>query len=54
MEVSRRRLGARPPVKVRYLDVALAPGQPQQRVRPEGGLDLGTTGRFAITYWAKA
>jgi hypothetical protein len=43
-----------PPVNVRYLDVALSPGQPQERVQPEGGLDLGTTGRFAVTYWAKA
>jgi hypothetical protein len=43
-----------PPVTARYLDVALAPGHPAQRVRPDGGLDLGTTGRLAVSPWARA
>ena len=43
-----------PPVTARYLDVALEPGRSAQRVRPDGGLDLGTTGRLAVSPWARA
>jgi hypothetical protein len=38
-------------VTVPYLEVAPMPGRPSQLVAPMSGLDIGTTGRFAITHW---
>ncbi|MCF6524268.1 DUF4232 domain-containing protein [Streptomyces sp. JJ36] len=34
-----------------HLDVTPAEGDPAQRLTPDGGLDLGTTGRLATTPW---
>jgi hypothetical protein len=42
------------PVNAIYLEVVPAPGQVPQTVRPEGRLDLGTTGRLGITAWRRA
>jgi hypothetical protein len=39
------------PVNGTYLEVVPAPGQPPQTVRPDGPVDLGTTGRLGITAW---
>ncbi|GAA2076588.1 DUF4232 domain-containing protein [Actinomadura alba] len=35
----------------RYLEIAPADGRPAQTVTPEGGIDLGTTGRLAVSAW---
>jgi hypothetical protein len=35
----------------RYLEIAPAEGQPAQTVTPGGGIDLGTTGRLAVSAW---
>ncbi|MER7010684.1 DUF4232 domain-containing protein [Saccharopolyspora sp. NPDC000359] len=35
-----------------YLEVAPAAGEPAQVVEPDGGIDLGTTGRLAVNPWA--
>lgn len=40
-----------PPVDVAYLEVAPAPGRPAQILAPEGGLDLGSTGRLGVSPW---
>jgi hypothetical protein len=40
-----------PPVNAVYLSVAPATGRPAQVVMPEGGLDLGSTGRFGVSPW---
>jgi hypothetical protein len=37
-----------------YLSVAPAPGAPEQLVTPDGGIDLGTTGRLAVNAWSDA
>ena len=42
------------PVNATYLEIVPAPGQVPQTVRPEGRLDLGTTGRLGITAWSRA
>ncbi|WP_090800669.1 DUF4232 domain-containing protein [Asanoa ishikariensis] len=42
------------PVAATYLSVAPAPGAPERLVTPDGGLDLGTTGRLAVNAWADA
>ncbi|MEV4534126.1 DUF4232 domain-containing protein [Asanoa sp. NPDC049518] len=42
------------PVDATYLSVAPAPGAPDQLVAPDGGLDLGTTGRLAVNAWTDA
>jgi hypothetical protein len=42
------------PVNGVYLEVTPAPGQPAQTVRPEGRIDVGTTGRIGITAWGPA
>jgi hypothetical protein len=39
------------PVSGMYLEVVPAPGQPPQTVRPDGRVDLGTTGRLGVTAW---
>lgn len=39
------------PVNGTYLEVVPAPGQPPQIVRPDGRIDVGTTGRVGITAW---
>ncbi|WP_246025230.1 DUF4232 domain-containing protein [Saccharopolyspora antimicrobica] len=36
----------------RYLEIAPAEGEPAQVVEPDGGVDLGTTGRLAVNAWA--
>ncbi|MEV4640581.1 DUF4232 domain-containing protein [Actinoplanes sp. NPDC049548] len=41
----------KPPVTVRFLDIAPVAGRPSQVVGPEGGLDLGSTGRIAVSAW---
>jgi hypothetical protein len=35
----------------RYLEVAPATGRPARLLTPEGGLDLGSTGRLAVSAW---
>jgi hypothetical protein len=35
-----------------YLEIAPAKGQPAQTVTPQGGIDLGTTGRLGVNAWA--
>ncbi|MFI6031960.1 DUF4232 domain-containing protein [Amycolatopsis magusensis] len=35
-----------------YLEIAPAAGEPAQVVAPQGGIDLGTTGRLAVNAWA--
>ncbi|MCG8916517.1 DUF4232 domain-containing protein [Actinokineospora sp. PR83] len=35
-----------------YLEVTPAPGEPAQLVAPNGGIDLGNTGRLAVNAWA--
>jgi hypothetical protein len=42
------------PVSGTYLEVVPAPGQPPQVVRPEGPIDLGTTGRLGVAPWRHA
>ena len=42
---------SRPPVNVAQLEVAPQPGRPAVVLTPEGGLDLGSTGRFAVSPW---
>jgi hypothetical protein len=42
------------PVNGTYLEIVPAPGQPPQTVRPEGRIDLGTTGRMGVTAWSAA
>lgn len=41
----------KPPVTVRFLDIAPLPGRPSQVVAPDGGLDLGSTGRIGVSAW---
>jgi hypothetical protein len=41
-----------PAVEGRYLEIAPAPGEPPQIVAPNGGIDLGNTGRLAVNAWA--
>ncbi|GIF77165.1 DUF4232 domain-containing protein [Asanoa siamensis] len=36
------------------LAVRPAPGAPEQQVVPDGGIDLGTTGRLAVNAWREA
>lgn len=40
-----------PPVTVRFLDIAPLPGRPSHVVHPDGGLDLGDTGRIGVSAW---
>ncbi|WP_165953916.1 DUF4232 domain-containing protein [Streptomyces sp. 8K308] len=40
-----------PPVDARFVDVIPAPGEDAQRIMPDGGIDLGTTGRLAVSPW---
>ena len=40
-----------PPVTVHYLEMAPLAGRPVQIVAPQGGLDLGSTGRFGFSPW---
>ncbi|SPF00006.1 DUF4232 domain-containing protein [Streptomyces sp. MA5143a] len=42
-----------PAVNAPYLRVAPAKGRPAQVLAPDGGLDLGTTGRLATGAWTK-
>ncbi|GAB2910689.1 DUF4232 domain-containing protein [Streptomyces mayteni] len=35
----------------RFVDVVPAPGEETQRITPDGGIDLGTTGRLAVSPW---
>ena len=35
-----------------YLEIAPAAGEPTQVVAPDGGIDLGNTGRLAVNPWA--
>ncbi|MEO3742702.1 DUF4232 domain-containing protein [Plantactinospora sp. B5E13] len=37
-----------------FLEIAPAPGTPAQLVAPDGGIDLGTTGRLAVNAWQPA
>jgi hypothetical protein len=43
-----------PAVNAPYLRVATAKGRPAQVLAPEGGIDLGTTGRLGTGAWTKA
>ncbi|GAA0924912.1 DUF4232 domain-containing protein [Virgisporangium aurantiacum] len=38
-------------VKGTYLEIVPAPGQPAQTIRPDGPIDLGTTGRLGVSAW---
>ena len=40
-----------PPVTVRFLDIAPMAGRPAQIIDPNGGLDLGSTGRMGVSAW---
>jgi hypothetical protein len=40
-----------PPVTVKFLDIAPLAGRPSQIIDPNGGLDLGSTGRMGISAW---
>ncbi|GIF12931.1 DUF4232 domain-containing protein [Actinoplanes teichomyceticus] len=40
-----------PPVNPRYLEVAPLAGRPAQVIDPDGGLDLGSTGRIGVAPW---
>ena len=40
-----------PPVTVTYLEVTPSAGGPAQVIAPPGGLDLGSTGRIAVSAW---
>jgi hypothetical protein len=42
----------KPPVTVRFLDVAPLAGRPSQIIEPNGGLDLGSTGRIGVSAWS--
>jgi hypothetical protein len=42
----------KPPVTVRFLDIAPVAGRPSQIIDPDGGLDLGSTGRIGISAWS--
>jgi hypothetical protein len=44
----------RPATTGTYLQVAPAVGEPVQLVAPEGGIDIGTTGRLAVNAWRPA
>jgi hypothetical protein len=39
------------PVKGTYLEIVPTPGQLPQTVRPDGSIDLGTTGQLGVTAW---
>ncbi|MGI5336304.1 DUF4232 domain-containing protein [Streptomyces sp. CA-181903] len=41
----------RPPLLGRRLEVTPAPGVRAQTIEPEGGVDLGSTGRLAVDSW---
>ncbi|GLW35774.1 DUF4232 domain-containing protein [Actinoplanes regularis] len=41
-----------PPVTVAFLDIAPMAGRPSQVVAPDGGLDLGSTGRIGVSAWS--
>jgi hypothetical protein len=43
-----------PPVVVAYLEMAPSAGRAAQILAPEGGLDLGSTGRFGVSPWLKS
>lgn len=43
-----------PAVNAPYLRVATAKGRPAQVLAPDGGIDLGTTGRLGTGAWTKA
>ena len=38
-------------VKGTYLEIVPAPGQAPQTIRPDGPIDLGTTGRLGVSAW---
>jgi hypothetical protein len=40
-----------PPMTVRFLDIAPRAGRPSQITEPNGGLDLGSTGRMGVSAW---
>lgn len=42
------------PVNGVFLEIVPAPGQPPQVVRPDGPVDVGTTGRLGVTAWRPA
>lgn len=42
------------PVKATYLKVVPVPGDRARTVEPEGGVDLGSTGRIGTTAWQKS
>ncbi|WP_229786614.1 MULTISPECIES: DUF4232 domain-containing protein [Actinokineospora] len=41
-----------PATQGHFLEVAPAEGEPAQLLAPDGGIDLGTTGRLAVNAWA--
>ncbi|GAB1688353.1 DUF4232 domain-containing protein [Krasilnikovia sp. M28-CT-15] len=42
----------KPPVTVRFLGISPLAGRPSQVVAPDGGLDLGSTGRIGVSAWS--
>ncbi|MFI9237419.1 DUF4232 domain-containing protein [Streptomyces sp. NPDC053079] len=45
---------SRPPLHGTHLNVAPAPGGTWQRLTPDGGVDLGSTGKLAVGPWRPA
>jgi len=41
-----------PATEGHYLEITPGPGEPAQLVAPNGGIDLGNTGRLAVNAWA--
>ena len=41
----------KPPVNAKFLRIEPLAGRPAQVIEPEGGLDLGSTGRLGVSPW---
>lgn len=41
----------RPATTGTYLQIAPAAGEPAHLILPDGGIDIGTTGRLAVNAW---
>ncbi|WP_436535737.1 DUF4232 domain-containing protein [Actinoplanes sp. HUAS TT8] len=42
---------SKPPADGKYLRIAPLAGRPAQTIEPDGALDFGSTGRFAVSSW---
>jgi hypothetical protein len=45
---------SKPPVDAPYLEVAPTAGRPAQVLAPQGGIDLGSTGRLGVSPWRQS